>query len=292
MEKTVFSEKAPGLAIDEVIRDYDFSMPVRHFHDTCEIYYLKSGSRYYFIDSISFPVKEGDLVLIDREQIHRTSTLTAPYHDRILLQISPDIVKPLEGSFGMPSLSAVFRDAGSVIHLSLSEREEALRLFEVIRNELQQKLPGGIAASKLAVADLLILILRTRKNRLSRDSSSVRESLLSPRHKKVNEIAEYLQQNCTVNEPVSTVASRFYLSTPWLNRIFREVTSLSVNEYRTVMRLKKAQSLLTHTALSVTEISEECGFNTVTYFEKIYRRYFSETPLAYRRQLKQADKNL
>ena len=50
MEQTVFSEKMAGLTIDEVIRDYEFTMQTKHFHDSFELYFLLEGERYYFID--------------------------------------------------------------------------------------------------------------------------------------------------------------------------------------------------------------------------------------------------
>ena len=40
MEQTVFSEKMAGLTIDEVIRDYEFTMQTKHFHDSFELYFL------------------------------------------------------------------------------------------------------------------------------------------------------------------------------------------------------------------------------------------------------------
>ena len=50
MEKVVFLEKTDGLEVCQVIRDYEYSMVARHFHDTYELYYLLEGQRYYFID--------------------------------------------------------------------------------------------------------------------------------------------------------------------------------------------------------------------------------------------------
>lgn len=58
MEQTVFSEKMAGLTIDEVIRDYEFTMQTKHFHDSFELYFLLEGERYYFIDRETYHVKK------------------------------------------------------------------------------------------------------------------------------------------------------------------------------------------------------------------------------------------
>ena len=60
MEQTVFSEKMMGLTIDEVIRDYEFTMQTKHFHDSFELYFLLEGERYYFIDRETYPCKKGN----------------------------------------------------------------------------------------------------------------------------------------------------------------------------------------------------------------------------------------
>ena len=62
MEQTVFRGGTEGLTVEQVVRDYDYSMAARHFHDTYELYYLLEGQRYYFIDRQTYLVKAGDVV--------------------------------------------------------------------------------------------------------------------------------------------------------------------------------------------------------------------------------------
>ena len=106
----------------------------------------------------------------------------------------------------------------------------------------------------------------------------------SPKYQKVQEVAEYLQANPGTRESLDQLAGRFYISRSWLSRIFREVTGFSVSEYANMVRVKRAQKLLAHGDYSVTEISELVGFESITYFERIFRRYTDRTPLGYRRE--------
>ena len=50
LERTVFSESMEGIVIDEVMRDQEYTMTMKHFHDTYELYFLLEGERYYFIE--------------------------------------------------------------------------------------------------------------------------------------------------------------------------------------------------------------------------------------------------
>lgn len=45
-----------------------------HYHeDNYEIFYLIDGERYYFLKDRTYHIKKGDLVLIDRNEIHKSS---------------------------------------------------------------------------------------------------------------------------------------------------------------------------------------------------------------------------
>ena len=46
MDKIIFSESMEGVAIDQVVRDQEFSMTMKHFHDTYELYFLLEVERY------------------------------------------------------------------------------------------------------------------------------------------------------------------------------------------------------------------------------------------------------
>ena len=65
----LYNELVDGFHIDRVVRDYNYSMDIRHIHEEYEIYYLLEGERYYFINQQTYLVTPGTLVFIDKEQI-------------------------------------------------------------------------------------------------------------------------------------------------------------------------------------------------------------------------------
>lgn len=52
--------------------------------------------------------------------------------------------------------------------------------------------------------------------------------------------------------------------------------------YVTLYRLKYAQELLANSSLSVNEIASQCGFGDSSYFIKVFRKHFNQTPSEYR----------
>ncbi len=66
-------------------------------------------------------------------------------------------------------------------------------------------------------------------------------------------------------------------------RLFKQHTGLSPNQYLLEIRIRKAQSLLTNTSLSVQRISEETGFDSSFYFSRFFKQRTSLSPLNYRK---------
>ena len=61
------------------------------------------------------------------------------------------------------------------------------------------------------------------------------------------------------------------------------MTGFTVNEYLTVQRIKRGRRLLETTDYSITQISEMPGFESVTYFERVFKKQMGQTPFKYRK---------
>jgi signal transduction histidine kinase/DNA-binding response OmpR family regulator/ligand-binding sensor domain-containing protein len=60
------------------------------------------------------------------------------------------------------------------------------------------------------------------------------------------------------------------------------LTGLSPTGFIRTIRLKKAADMLTSTSVPITEIAEESGFSSVSYFTKCFHEAYSKTPSQYR----------
>lgn len=280
MEKVVFEDKADGLMVDQVIRDHEYSMAARHFHDTYELYYLVEGQRYYFIDKQTYLVKAGDAVLIRPNQIHKTSMAEGSYHNRILFQISSRLMDPFLKVCGMGSMEEAYGENTIIVSIPESGRDEILNLMVQIQRELKDRPRQYVIGIKLKMAQLFLALGRYEKKSCFQQESQKAHTW---KHQKVHEVADYLLTHPESKESLEALAKRFYISKSYLSRIFREVTGFTVNEYKNINRIKRSQELLLHSGYSVTEISDMVGFENLTYYERVFKRYVGVTPLKYRK---------
>ena len=94
-------------------------------------------------------------------------------------------------------------------------------------------------------------------------------------------------------EPVSVeqIAGEAHISKRVCFRLFRENLHMSPVEYITGYRLRKACQRLAETDDSITQIAYSCCLGSSSYFGKIFRERFGCTPMQYRRNWRDRDKN-
>lgn len=283
MEQIIFRGEADGLEIDQVTRDFEYSMVSRHFHNTYELYYLEEGQRYYFIGNQTYLVKAGDVVLIKPDQIHKTSMAGESYHSRILLQIDGELMKPVLKACGLGGMDTVYGEDAVILSIPEEKRQGILQLLHGIYRETAEKQKNYMAGVKLKVAELLLELTRYQKtNQFWQENQKAQ----TWKHQKVHEVAAYLMNHPETGESLEELAKRFFISKSYLSRIFREVTSFTVNEFKNVSRIKKSQQLLASSDYSITEISDVLGFENLTYYERVFKKYSGMTPLKYRKSLR------
>lgn len=268
-----------GVSISRAVRDYNFSMKSKHFHDSYEIYYLVEGQRYYFIEQEIFYVSAGSLVLINREQIHRTSMADSATHERLLLLLDAPIFQSYLMHLGLPDPDVLFSTHYGVIKLNDNDASNVAALLMDILKEIQNKGERYELLVKLKIAELFIVICRYCAEEMI---GHCVPSLKTEKHLKVQEVAEYLKAHYDTFDTLDELAAGFYISKSYLTRIFKEVTGFTIIEYLNMVRVKKAKHLLKNSNYSVTEIAILSGYESITYFERVFKNLTGLTPIKYK----------
>jgi len=105
-----------------------------------------------------------------------------------------------------------------------------------------------------------------------------------PRNDRIKLMMEFIAAHYHEKLTLKQIADSAFISPRECSRCFQEVLGQPPFLYLTDYRLHKACSLLTHTSLSITQISTACGFNSSSYFAQAFHKAFGCTPKQYRRQ--------
>lgn len=260
-------------------------MPAKHFHDEYEIYYLAQGERCYFIEQHTYRIQKGDLVIIDSRQIHKTSSLEKSSYYRLLVEFKEEPFASFFSSMGGLDLKDFFAQYQGVLKLPQKDQRRVIQCFLGMAKEIEEKREGSDLALMMELARLLICIIRSSAGPVVPepvpDHGEIKEG--SVKYRLVNDAASYIAASCTRCRTLEEIADHFYVSKSYLSRIFKEVTGFTVNEYIHIHRVRRGQKLLKETTLNMTEIADALGYESLTYFEKMFKKYARLTPLKFRK---------
>jgi len=130
----------------------------------------------------------------------------------------------------------------------------------------------------LAGALLTALLCRIKKTCLSPTRHAVGDAAYSA----VSLSIEYMKQNFTQPLTVERIAQQCCISASHLHKLFAQTVHTTLANYLTQLRLAAAKELLRTTAMPISEVAAQCGFNSQAYFSDCFKRHFELSPRAYR----------
>ena len=97
----------------------------------------------------------------------------------------------------------------------------------------------------------------------------------------------YIDNNITSSALSNTqIAQSIGISEVYLRKLFSNNLSTTVNQYIQNKRIEKSMILLTKTSMTVTEISENCGYANIYYFCRSFKTKTGMTPTEFRNRNK------
>lgn len=248
-----------------------------HYHSTYEIYYLLTGRRHYFIKDRSYAVAAGDLVLVNKYDVHKSSVLGSPQHERIVINFSDRFLgenHPLM----RPDLLRVFERNHHLYRLKPQAQWYVEDLFRRMTEEVKQQEDGFDIAIRLMLAQLLLFTLRMKDVDVA-----ATDDPQSPTHRRIAEVVKYIHAHYEDQISLAALSRLFGMSPSYLSRTFKRVTGFSIISFLHLTRVREAQRLLAQTDDRVADIAQQVGFEQFAHFNRTFRKIVGTNPTRYRK---------
>jgi AraC-like DNA-binding protein len=253
-----------------------------HLHDWYEIVYVYSGKGMFFIDTAFYEMKAGDVFLIPKDTIHRAMPDKNDPVTSSILFFSPLVIQnvSLGEAFALPALFENVRN-GKLYRLPLEQHCQHMlqQHIESMREELTQNKMGNRFAVRLTLHRIILELSRVGLMEFKMTEVPVPSGMHW-----LKEILLHLESNLSGNLTLSALAHEALVSPEHFSRVFKQMTGMNLTAYIHTKRIIKAKNLLIETTLAIPIVAEQCGFEGLPHFHRIFKKYTGYTPAAFRRE--------
>ena len=161
-------------------------------------------------------------------------------------------------------------------------REAIVHEFDTIIREDISRGPMYTTAICGAVQRICLILMREADTiSLSNDE----KTKLAKYSDMLSSIDEYIKIHFSEDITLSALANHVNMSKYYLCRVFSEVTGMGFVEYLTKFRLIRSVEMMSDESLSLVDIALRSGFTDVKCYIRSFKRYYTETPGKYRKNL-------
>jgi two-component system response regulator YesN len=107
--------------------------------------------------------------------------------------------------------------------------------------------------------------------------SAVRRLRVGKHQEEINKVKKYVQENYNKKLDLSGMARLANMSVNYFSYVFKEETGENLVDYINHIRIKRAKEYMSTGKYKVYEIAEMVGYNSSSYFSRIYKKITAET---------------
>ena len=257
-----------------------------HNHDFFEFFYLQRGEMDYIVEGRRYTLKEGSLLVIAPNELHRPDVKECMEHEKIVIWVSPALLSIL--SQWIPGLIHDFFSVSQTGHHFQSDINYSKELQQVLKALLKEQRGQDMYKSTMCQCLLLQLLLLVKRMYESTQNQQSEEALspsvLSGKEQRapcdLNHVFTYINAHYTQDLKASDLAERFFFNLNTLNRRFKIQAGMSVSEYIREKRLAIAR-LYMHQGMNAAQACAASGFSDYTTFYRSFCRRYGISPKAF-----------
>lgn len=245
-----------------------------HYHPEYELTYILKGNGYRVVGNSQEQFSTGDLVLLGSKLPHTWwgKNEDGSPSQAIVIQFSSTFIEPF-----------LLLNEGKAIKELLEQSAKGLRfepdaLFvQKLRSLAQTKELESVLALLSLLQDLTakqasILCADTYLNVISKKFET-----------RINKVCTYIQNHYW--EPISLkqVSDLVFMSESNFCKFFKKATNTTFSDYLNDLRINEACHLLLSSEYNVSKIAHDCGFESLSYFNRVFLKKKQLTPSGFRR---------
>ena len=261
------------------IKVYEAAHEPAHFHQDCiEILFCAKGNIHMAIAYEEFDLQEGEIILIDAEDIHYISA----EETNILISFYIDQTAGIFENEDLINMSFVCHKGE--VHPSMELKIDYIHmlLLTMLYLYISPRYERSEAAHIISETAKLVMEIIQRNFSIfywMNDPHQFPEDAKT----RFEHIFAHIYENPKARMTIEDLGALEHINPNYLSQFLKKTSFLGLRGLRTYVRVYKAELLLLTTDTSVTNISYQCGFSDPKYFYKAFKKWYGHTPLTHRK---------
>ena len=240
-----------------------------------------AGSTHHVIDGEDVILREGELLFLNQkaqQEIHPAMEddiavnfiILPEFFDYSLKMMGEE--KNLLRDFVIDCLKGEYAEAG-YMHFKVADVLPIQNLLENLIWTIWNRQPNKRSINQ-ATMGLLFLQLMNHMEHMETNTENRKQKLII-------DVLGYIEENYRDGE-LTRLAGVLNYDVYWLSKEIKKLTGKNYTDLVQEKRLNQAAYLLKNTAMSVTDIGLMVGYDNLSYFHRIFQKYYGTTPRKFR----------
>lgn len=243
-----------------------------HYHDEIELLSITSGELEFLVNGKRHLGKEGDTVFFSARIPHATYTTDTPC-TYTLVQFRPEQYLGDSNNTGK-YFNRFVRNAE--VPFQILKNPALSKTVAEALTEYNEKRDGFALCIKGSIYTMIALLCRE-------GMLSTQNSVYSADIERILPALAYIEEHYASEITLEEISGVQNLNPSYFCRLFKRASGSGFVDYLNFVRICKSEKLLAAEKKSILDISYEVGFSSVSYFNRIFKRYKNCTPTEYRR---------
>ena len=247
-----------------------------HYHAGYEVYIFLGDKMQYFLEDRIYSLKKNDIVIVDTFKYHKTQYLTSKDPTRINLSFELSglaLIKDKEIHSEIIDFLKTAKYIDSSLYKSSTLLNSLDQLISICDNDTFNE---RICFRKKAILlDILLQLMDISQDNVNEKDNLPEQDDISV---KISNIIKYINHSFSKDISLYDIAEKYNISRYYLCRIFKKYTGMGIVDFVNNKRLIEAEKLLKNTDYSISKISKLTGFNSMTYFSRLFKKIYKRSP--------------
>lgn len=231
-----------------------------HYHTIYEVNYFISGDAEFLIEDKKYPLKPGDMIIIQPGQHHNVRMLSSARYERYVLRFSEYLI-PNDILHKFARKSGCYHVGDTVIpslfsrldyHVeNLGDDSETLKmLFRCVLTEIIvyfTRMGGKEEAALKLLKDDMVVVL------------------------------DYINKNLERPLCIEDICREFHYSKSYICHEFSQNLGVPIIQYVRTKKIMYANALI-RSGKSPTEVASQCGYSDYSTFYRMYKKIMGKSP--------------